>query len=107
MSCAALLARTLVGLALLAGTPAAGAAEGAGPRPRACAERAFVVARLASGYGETLRSVGLVRADGRVEVYASARTGTWTILFARPDGTACLLAAGHRWDEAAKPGEDA
>ena len=49
--------------------------------------------------------------DGLVEVYASEETGTWTILMTRPDGTTCLLAAGQRWEQDArplgKPGSDA
>ena len=104
MPYASLLARTVVGLALLACTPQA---EAAGAE--ACAARDEVVAKLAQRFGETLRSAGLQRAEGLVEVYASERTGTWTILLIRPDGTACLLAAGELWEEEPRPapGEDA
>lgn len=104
MSFATQLARTVVGIALLACTPHA---EAAAPNP--CAARGEVVAELAERFGETLRSVGPRRAEGVVEVYASTRTGTWTILLTRPDGTSCLLAAGEFWEEeaGAAPGEDA
>lgn len=104
MSLTSLLARTVVGIALLACTPHAEAAE-----TGACAARGEVVAKLAQRFGETLRSVGLQRADGLVEVYASEKTGTWTILVTRPDGMSCLLAAGELWEEEPKaaPGEDA
>jgi hypothetical protein len=85
-------------LAVLAGTPRA---EAEAARP--CAERAEVVARLAERFGETLRSVGLQRGDAVVEVYSSEATGTWTILLTRPDGLTCLLAAGERWEQDAKP----
>ncbi len=98
MSLAAQLARTVVGIALLACTPHAEAA-GRG----ACAARGEVVAKLAERFGETLRSVGPARSDGVVELYASATTGSWTILVTRPDGLSCLLAAGERWHEAPKP----
>ena len=101
-----LLVRALTALGLLAGTPSAEAEE----RPR-CAERALVVQRLAERYGETLRSMGLHRNDGLVEIYSSDATGTWTILMTRPDGTSCLLAAGQLWEQDAAPlsapGEDA
>ena len=94
------------GSRLLACTPHA---EAAGPATGACAARGEVVAKLAQRFGETLRSVGLQRADGLVEVYASEKTGTWTILVTRPDGMSCLLAAGELWEEEPKraPGEDA
>ena len=63
-------------------------------------------------FGETLRSLGLHRDDGVVEVYSSEETGTWTILMTRPDGMSCLLAAGQRWEQdvppaRTKPGSDA
>ena len=61
-----------------------------------------MVAKLAKRFGETLRSVGLQRAEGLVEVYASEKTGTWTILVTRPDGMSCLLAAGELWEEEPK-----
>jgi len=102
MPYASLLARTVVGIALIACTPHAEAADG-------CAARGEVVAKLAQRFGETLRSVGLQRAEGIVEVYASEETGTWTILVTRPDGLSCLLAAGELWEEEPKtvPGSDA
>jgi hypothetical protein len=67
-----------------------------------CAERAKVVKKLADQFGETLKSVGL--RDGEfVEIYSSDETGTWTIITSRPDGTACLLAAGQLWEQNVKP----
>jgi hypothetical protein len=100
------LVRAAVALSLLTATPSAGA-EGR----QACAERAQVVRKLAERFGETLRSLGLHRDDGVVEIYSSEETGTWTILMTRPDGMSCLLAAGQRWEQDAqpleKPGSDA
>jgi hypothetical protein len=101
-----LLVRATTALSLLAATPAANAEE-----TRACAERTRVVQKLQEKFGETLRSLGLHRDDGVVEVYSSDETGTWTILMTRPDGMSCLLAAGQRWEQdarpLAKPGQDA
>ena len=104
MSLASLLTRTVVGIALIACTPHAEADEAG-----ACAARGEVVAKLAQRFGETLRSVGLQRADGLVEIYASEKTGTWTILVTRPDGMSCLLAAGELWEDEPKAaaGQDA
>jgi hypothetical protein len=96
-----------VALALL--VPAAPAEAQA--EPRACAERAKVVTRLAERYGETLQSLGLHQSNGVVEVYASDSTGTWTILLTRPDGVTCLLASGQAWEKQPIPlgakGDDA
>ena len=98
MNAFTLLVRAGTMLAVLAGTPKAEAEEA-----RPCAERAKVVERLAERFGETLRSVGLHRDDAVVEVYSSEATGTWTILMTRPDGITCLLAAGQRWEQDARP----
>jgi Rad3-related DNA helicase len=74
-----------------------------------CADREQVVARLAEQYGETLQSAGMNNDNAVLEIYASEDTGTWTILVTRPDGVACLIAAGEMWEGDAapltKPGE--
>ena len=93
-----LLVRIATALALLAATPAANAEE-----TRACAERSSVVRKLEERFGETLRSLGLHRDDGLVEIYSSEATGTWTILLTHPDGMACLLAAGQLWEQDVRP----
>lgn len=67
-----------------------------------CAQRGQVVERLQSKYGETRRSVGLAPNNGVVETYASAETGSWTIIVTMPNGMSCLVAAG----EAFEPVED-
>jgi hypothetical protein len=74
-----------------------------------CADRNQIVARLAKDYGETLQSVGMNGDNAVLEIYASEDTGTWTILVTRPDGVACMIAAGEMWEGDAvpltKPGE--
>lgn len=70
-----------------------------------CAPRDQVIAQLEDEYGETRRGVGLQNRGAVVEVYASDATGTWSILVTRPDGVACLVAAGEAWIETeAAPG---
>lgn len=91
MRLAAILARALVAAGLLAATPAAEA------QGRPCAERATVIERLHDRFGETRRSIGLNR-ENVVEVFASAETGTWTILITTPNGMSCLLASGEMWE---------
>ena len=60
-----------------------------------CGERKVIVAALADKFGETRRSVGLQQGRGLIEVYASDKTGTWTILVTSPAGRSCLIAAGE------------
>lgn len=95
---AAFLVRAALSAAMLAGTPPAEAED----RP-ACARRDTVVRKLAENFGETLRSVGLHRSDGIVEIYSSDETGTWTILMTRPDGISCLMSSGQMWEQDATP----
>ncbi len=68
--------------------------------PRAdalCGERARIVERLRTAYGETRMGYGLQRGTSVVEIYASEKTGSWTILTTSPSGVACLVAAGQNW----------
>jgi hypothetical protein len=101
-----LLVRAAIALSLLGATPSAAQETG-----QACAKRALVVQKLEERFGETLRSLGLHRDDGVVEIYSSEETGTWTILMTHPDGMSCLIAAGQRWEQdvqpLSKPGTDA
>ena len=62
-----------------------------------CGKRTEIVKQLHKKYGETRRSVGLQQGRGVVEVYASEKTGSWTILLTRPAGESCLMAAGQSW----------
>jgi hypothetical protein len=100
------LIRAAVAVGLALATPVAEAES----RP-ACADRTLVVQRLADKYGETLKSMGLHQDNRLLEIYASDTTGTWTILVSKPDGQACLLAAGQMWEPqvtpVVKPGKDA
>jgi hypothetical protein len=65
----------------------------------ACAPREAIVSHLEKKYGETRRGVGLQNRGSVTEIYASAETGTWTIIVTRPDGVACAVAAGEAWLE--------
>jgi hypothetical protein len=63
-----------------------------------CAKRDMIVDRLTTKFGETRQSVGLGRNNALVETFASAASGTWTILVTLPTGVSCLLASGQAWD---------
>jgi hypothetical protein len=76
-----------------------------------CAERAKVVERLTTTYGETVQSMGLGANNGMMEVFASEESGTWTITVTMPNGQTCLIASGQAFEGAAvhakvAPGDD-
>ena len=65
---------------------------------RNCADRARVVERLATGYGESRQSIGLGANNSVIEVFASVETGTWTITVTTPAGLTCLVASGQAFE---------
>jgi hypothetical protein len=88
----------LVPLMVVAFTPQA---EAETRRP--CADRDSVVERLENRFGEARQAMGMHGGNGVLEVYASADTGTWTILVTSPDGKSCLLASGDLWETETGP----
>ncbi len=65
---------------------------------RQCADRARVIERLGSVYGESRQSIGLAANNAVVEVFASIETGTWTITVTTPQGMTCLVASGQSFE---------
>ena len=65
---------------------------------RNCGPRDVVVERLADGYGETRRSMGLGANNAMIEVFASNETGSWTITLTMPGGMTCLVASGQAFE---------
>jgi hypothetical protein len=78
------------------------AAQAQGPSAP-CAERATVVATLASQYQEKRRSMGLVSAKALAELFVSDARGTWTVIVTDPKGVSCVLAAGQNWTDIEPP----
>lgn len=62
-----------------------------------CDQRPALIAKLASEYDES--RVGLPQwVEGiAVELWASARIGSWTVIASRADGIACVLDTGRGW----------
>lgn len=60
-----------------------------------CYPRDVVVKRLATGYGEARQAIGLNANGSVLEIFASAKTGTWTIATTTPSGITCLIAVGR------------
>lgn len=63
-----------------------------------CAPRDMVVSRLAEKFGETRQSVGLGANNSLVEVYASKKSGSWTITVTSAQGITCLVASGQAFE---------
>ena len=72
-----------------------GLAQAGTPR---CAPHADMLSVLAKQYGEAPQAIGIVNGNHVVEVLSS-KAGTFTILVTRPDGMACILAAGQDFEE--------
>ena len=67
---------------------------------RACGARDAIVERLGEKYGEQPTGAGLSHSNSILEIFASEKTGTWTILMTTASGQTCLIAAGEYWDGA-------
>ncbi len=101
--------RTCLNLSFLASALVLVAGDAFGETPAAnCGDRAKVVERLASKYGESRQSIGLGANNQVMEVFASLETGTWTITVTQPSGQTCLIATGQAFEpveEVAHKGE--
>jgi hypothetical protein len=85
-----LFAISLIGVAL--------ALPASAQQTRNCGDRARVVERLNSAYGESRQSIGLAPNNSVVEVFASPETGTWTITATNTSGITCLVASGQAYE---------
>jgi len=98
--------RTMKFIHLAALTAAAaifiGATQASAQSARNCGPRAAVVERLASGYGETRQSIGIGSNNQMIEVFASAETGSWTIIVTMATGVSCLVASGQSFETVAE-----
>ena len=66
---------------------------------RVCGERLKMAKMLTGKYQETPRAIG-VSATGKslLEVYTS-NEGSWTVLLTTAQGMACIMGAGHSWQD--------
>lgn len=65
----------------------------------ACGRHDSIAEKLTVEYEETVVGRGLQSAQSLFEVWRSVETGNWTILMLRPDGSACVMAAGIAWTD--------
>lgn len=64
-----------------------------------CHDYQRIVETLDKRYGETPVSLGLQTNGHVLQVFASAESGSWTILSVAPTGIGCIIAAGRNWHE--------
>lgn len=63
-----------------------------------CHDYREVLRQLGDRYEEAPVSIGAQSNGNMLQVFASTRSGTWTIVSTAPNGTACILAAGKGWE---------
>ena len=63
-----------------------------------CHEYREVKRQLGDRYEEAPVSIGAQSNGNVLQVFASNKSGTWTIVSTAPNGTACILAAGKGWE---------
>ncbi len=68
------------------------------PRRLPCFSYGEVARQLKGTYQEAPVSLGLQANGNLLQVFSSARSGSWTIVSTSPDGKACILAAGRNWE---------
>lgn len=85
--------KRLLGLALTFGLAAAAPPVFAAP----CGDRVEMVERLQKKYDEHLTAGGLQTTNSTasmMEIWASSKTGTFTVLLTNPHGISCVMAVG-------------
>jgi len=97
------LATFLIGLSLVSAglIPMIGGAEA--QSGVLCGKRDAVVAALEKNHGEVAVSRGLTSRGTLIEVFASPKSDSFTIINSRPDGVSCLVTAGEGWQEIKLP----
>ncbi|SLN77043.1 hypothetical protein [Oceanibacterium hippocampi] len=83
-----------IAVGVLAGVLVCGAAA-ANPM---CNDRTKFLDHLSAKYEEAPVSMGLASNGTVLEVLASEKTGSWTIIITNPTGQACVIATGDSWE---------
>lgn len=67
----------------------------------ACGPREHIVGRLHQQFAENLTGGGLQTAQSLLELWTSAKTGTWTLIVTQTNGISCIVASGTNWHQEA------
>lgn len=70
-----------------------------------CGNRKAALEYLDRQYDERPRALGLAANNNVVELLVS-KTGSWTILVTRPNGTSCVVASGEAWGDLPEVAEE-
>lgn len=62
-----------------------------------CATPAQLSRQLGALYDEAPVAFGMQSNGNLLQLYRSAKSGSWTIVSTTPGGRACVVAAGHAW----------
>lgn len=91
--------KRLVAAALVFGTTAL--APPATQAQNNCAPREILTERLTNRYSERLTGGGLQNSNTVLEVWASDKTGSFTVLVTQANGISFLVASGSNWNSIA------
>lgn len=83
--------------ALLTSATIAAHAQDAQPGRPPCAPQAEITKGLGQRYGEIPAAAGLLGDGTMLQVYATPDGRTFTLVVAKPDGSACVVSAGQSW----------
>jgi len=81
----------------LSAVPVEGDGMPAETAPLVCHDYDELAHELERRFGETPVSIGVQANGNLLQVFASANSGSWTILSVAPDGVGCVVAAGRHW----------
>ncbi len=62
-----------------------------------CLEREDLVKQLTERWEEVPVGRGLQSADQLLEIWASLKSGTYTVFITRANGVSCIIASGQNW----------
>lgn len=63
-----------------------------------CLPRHALVKNLEKKYNEQLTGGGLQNPQQLLEIWASPKSGSFTVFITRADGMACIMATGKHWN---------
>lgn len=68
-----------------------------------CLPRDILTEKLSNRYDERLTGGGLQNAQQLLEVWSSAKSGSFTVFITTPDGRSCVVATGRNWNLVSEP----
>ncbi|MGH1477181.1 MAG: hypothetical protein ACRBM6_00385 [Geminicoccales bacterium] len=63
-----------------------------------CHDAGEIAKQLSSKYKEAPVAMGLQSNGNLLQIYASDKKNTWTVVSTTPKGKSCIVAAGKRWE---------